>query len=296
MVSGPDLGGGYLHQLTVDRHGALLRFTFHAQIGGVDASGPPLGPLDPFGFVHPPSPCQFGGPRCFHRSFELPTASEASVRLAYNRFRFVLATLLEQQYGGRAPGIESALAEIAGRLGGAPSRADRWWYVGGSTAAFLQGASVVPNDVDLGVGEAGIPWVAEQLREYLIEPLAQTEWAGRRMFGARAFVGTMREGARTEWGLPHPGAKGDRGRFDEWSGDPLRVRTRTVSFHGMEFVVTRPEYALVRSLEKGREERAGAIRALLSSLGVDRDLLTELLARSSLAPDRRRAEEKKLYG
>ncbi len=287
MISGPDLGGGYLHQLTVALGGPVARFTFHAQVGGADASGPPLGPLDPFGFVHPPATCAYGGPRCWHRTFDLPAESTPSVRRAYNRLRFVLTTLLEQRYAGRAPAIDAALAEIVAHLGEADATAGRWWYVGGSTAAWLQGASLTPQDIDLGMDEACVSRVAENLKEYLVEPLAHTVWGtDRPMLAARAFVGTMREGAMVEWGVRREGER-NVGRFEEWSGDPRRVRTRTVEVHGRRVVVSRLEYAFVRALEKGAVERAQAIRESLRPLGVDREFLTELLGRSSLSVNRR---------
>jgi hypothetical protein len=289
MISGPDLGGGYLHQLTIDPGGPRPRFTFHAQVGGVDANGPPLGPLDPFGFTHPPRACAFGGPRCWHRTFDLPAEAAPTVRPAYNRLRFVLTTLLEQRYAGRTPAVDAALAEIFSRLGEADAKAGHWWYIGGSTAAWLQGASLAPQDIDLGINEAAVAWVAEKLKEYLIEPLAVTLWgADRSMFAARAFVGTIREGARVEWGVPRGGERGV-GRFDEWSGDPQRVRSRTVTFQGRPFVVSRPEYAFVRALERDATDRARSIRDSLGPIGVDRELLTELLDGSTLPSDQRQA-------
>lgn len=296
MVSGPDLGGGYLHQLTVSPAPPRTRFTYHAQAGGADASGPPLGPLDPFGFAHPPTPCPFGGPRCWHRVFEAAPEAAVRVRQAYNRMRFVLATLLEQQYSGRAAAVEAALLEIVSRVGESTEAPGRWWYVGGSTAAWLLGASIVPQDIDLGTDEAGVEHLALALQDYLIEPLATTEWgAAQPVFAARAFVGTMRDGARTEWAKDR-GTPARGGRFYEWSGDPERVRWRTIEFHGKRVVVTRPEYALVRALEKGKPERAEAVRVALRSLGPDRELLLDLLDHSSLSEPEKDSERRSLFG
>lgn len=290
MLSGPDLGGGYLHQLTTRSDGKRARFTYHAQSGGADASGPPLGPLDAFGFRHPSEPCPFGGPRCWHRSFETAPGAATTVRQSYNRMRFVLTTLLEQRYAGRPVAVEAALTELIARLGDPGSSGSGWWYVGGSTAAWLQGAALAPNDIDLGTDPAGVPRIAEALKEYLVEPLAVTEGGGGvPVLAARAFVGTMREGALTEWGADQALAP-RAGRFYEWSGDPQRVRTRTVPFQGHTVVVTRPEYALVRALEKGRTASVEAIRASLRSIGVDRDLWSELLTQSTLSAERRTVE------
>ncbi len=280
MISGPDLGGGYLHQLTMDVRGSPNLFTYHAQVGGPDAGGPPLGSLAPLDFRHPKTACPFGGPRCWERVFELPSTFQARVRPAYNRFRFVLSALLEQLYAGRAPTIESALGEIAGRLG-EPSRAlEKFWYVGGSTAAWLQGADISPHDIDLGTNRDGVDRLAQSLVEYLIEPAAPTHWGSRPVYGARAFVGTMRDGARVEWSVdrkPPPD-----GGEPEWSADPRHVRLETLDFHGHRFFVTRPEYALVRAIRQGTAERIEKIERAVRALGPDRELLAQLAERARL--------------
>lgn len=289
MLSGPDLGGGYLHQLTVDTMARPPRFTFHAQVGGADASGPPLGPLDAFGFVHPPLPCSFGGPRCWHRTFDTEVEQTANVRQAYNRFRFVLATLLEQRHAGRPVAVEAALVEVVTRLTDPDPAPERRWYIGGSTAAWLQGAKIAPRDIDLGNAATAVAWIAAALKDYLIEPLAQSTWGtDRRIYGARAFVGTMHEGARVEWGAPaldRPSA----GRWEEWTLGADGVRTRSVEYRGRSLEVSRPEYAFVRALEKGAEANARAIRETIRSLGADGELLRELLSRSTLSDAQRAA-------
>jgi len=283
LLSGPDLGGGYLHQLSIDREEEGTIFTFHAQDGGSDAGGPPKGPLDVFGFVHPRSPCMFGGPRCWHRRFFLPPSEASRVRQAYNRNRFVLATMLDQSYDRVPAKIETALDEVVRRIS-EPLPAEKVdWYVGGSTAARLLGADVRPNDIDLGTTRAGADRIAALLSEYLIEPIAPTEWtkAGR-VLGARAFVGTFREGARVEWSVPlgpDPSLP-----FAEWSGNIEGVRLTSASFHGHRIRVTRPEYALVRAAEKGRMDAAARIAEVVRPLEPDRELLTVLLARSGLSP------------
>ncbi len=116
MISGPDLGAGFLHQLSVEGEADPRVFTYHAQDGGADAAGPPKGPLDVLDFVHPPAPCMYGGPRCWHRRFRLPFAELPKVRLAYNRNRFVLQAMIDQAYAGAKPDVESALAELVARV------------------------------------------------------------------------------------------------------------------------------------------------------------------------------------
>src|SRR5271170_909129 len=209
MLSGPDLGAGFLHQLTTDRDGDRSTFTYHAQEGGQDANGPPKGPLGVFGFVHPESACQFGGPRCWHRRFLLPFAETPKVRQCYNRNRFVLQTMIDQAYDGVPAAVETALADVVDRLAKSDGMGDGDWYVGGSTAAWLLGAAVAPHDIDLGTTRAGADRLGSVLADYLIEPVSTTDWPRSGIVrGARAFVGTFAAGARVEWGVPlEPGGE-----------------------------------------------------------------------------------------
>jgi hypothetical protein len=281
MLSGPDLGAGYLHQLSLDGDGERTTFTYHAQDGGADANGPPKGPLDVFGFVHPASPCPLGGPRCWHRRFRLLPSEVSRARQAYNRNRFVLQTMLDQVYDRVPAHIDGALEEVVRRISEPLAHDGVDWYVGGSTAAWLLGAEVAPADLDLGTTRAGVDRIATLLAEYLIEPLAPTDWPAVGIVqGARAFVGTFREGARVEWAVPlEPRAPVP---FEEWSGRTDVVRLSTASFRGHAVRVTRPEYALVRAYEKRRPNDAAAIAEAVRRLGPDGELLDALLARSRL--------------
>ncbi|MEM0129636.1 MAG: hypothetical protein QXG65_05710 [Thermoplasmata archaeon] len=282
MISGPDLGGGYLHQLTLESGEGPARFTYHAQIGGPDANGPPLGPLEPLGFRHPKSPCPFGGPRCWHRGFELPASHVGRVRQAYNRFRFCLEAMLAQCHAGRPPAIAMAVETIAARLGEVSRVSERFWYIGGSTAAWLQGAEVDPRDIDLGTAAVGIDAIGSALAEFLIEPIATTDWEdGRSVVGARAFVGTMREGARVEWSVPRGDDPAADPEFDPRI-DHVAVRRIHVGEHAVW--VSRPEYALLRALLRGREEAAQRLARAVETLGPDRPLLARLLRDDRVPP------------
>ena len=282
MLSGPDLGGGYLHQLTLDRDGPRTTFTFHAQDGGQDAGGPSKGPLDRFGWVHPPTPCPFGGPRCFHRRFLLPFSETARVRAAYNRTRFVLQTMLDQAYDGAPVAWEPALKEVVGRVAVPFAEARIPWYVGGIAAARLLGAAVAPSHLLLGTSRPGVDRLAERIGEYLIEPVGPTDWPDSGIVhAARGFVGTFQAGARVLWGVRIEAAEEEF--RPETAGAPARVRTLPVSVGGVEIAVARPEYALVRAAERGRRERVGPLVEAIRGVGVDRALLEERLARSSLA-------------
>ena len=286
LLSGPDLGAGFLHQLSLDRDGDRSSITYHAQDGGADANGPPKGPLDVFGFVHPPSPCMFGGPRCWHRRFLMGFSDISRARQAYNRNRFVLQTMVDQVYDHVPARVSTALAEVVHRISG-PLAQDRLdWHVGGSTAAWLLGAKVEPHDIDLGTTRAGVDRIASLLSEYLIEPIAATDWPGPGIVrGARAFVGTFQEGARVEWAVaiePRPSV-----RYDEWDGRVGSVRLLDARVDEQPVRVSRPEYALVRAHEKRRSTDAAAIGEVVHKLGPDLELLDALLARSSLPESRK---------
>jgi hypothetical protein len=286
MLSGPDLGAGYLHQLSIDRDGDRTTFTYHAQEGGVDAAGPPKGSLDVFGYVHPPQACQFGGPRCWHRRFLLPFAETAKVRTAYNRSRFVLQAMLDQAYAGVPADTAPAMRELVARLSAPLARARIPWYVGGSAGTWLLGDPVRPRDIDLGTTRTGVDQIADLLREYLIEPVGPTDWprAGI-VHAARAFVGTFQSGARVEWAVPLDLTTPPRA--GEWGGRPEDVRTLPATFEGAPVLVTRPEYSLVRAWVRSDAARAAELLSLVRRLGPDRALVGELLEQSTLAPPAR---------
>jgi hypothetical protein len=281
MLSGPDLGAGFLHQLTTDRDGDRTTFTFHAQDGGQDANGPPKGPLDVFGFAHPPSPCPFGGPRCWHRRFLLPFSDTARVRPCYNRNRFVLQTMIDQVYDHAPVAVEPTLREVATRLAAAGILEDDW-LVGGSTGAWLLGAPVTPQDVDLAVRRSAVDRLGAALSEYLIEPTATTDWPGVGIVrAARAFVGTFVAGARVEWAVPlEPGAPTSEWDLD--SGASARIR---VVRDGRVVPVARPEAALVRAARKGRTG-VPEFAAWLRAYGPDRSLVEAAIARDGLPASR----------
>ena len=293
MLSGPDLGGGFLHQLSLDRDGEQTTFTFHAQDGGSDAGGPAKGPLDVFGYVRTATSCMFGGSRCWHRRFLLPPADTPRVRQAYNRGRFVLDAMIAQAFDKVPAAVRPGLSEVARRLAPALESEGVEWYVGGSTAAWLQGAKIDPHDLDLGTTRSGVDRIAALLGEYLIEPVAPTDWphAGI-VHAARAFVGTFKDGLRVEWAAPIGGAEAQR--WEEWSGRTGVARLRTVTFEGRPIRVSRLEYALVRAAEKGEGDSVSRILEAVRREGPDPELLQTLLARSTLSAAARESFERKL--
>jgi hypothetical protein len=280
MLSGPDLGGGFLFQLTVEPMGPRSRLVYHAQEGGIDASGPPKGSPLPLGFAPTESPCRIGGRDCYHRSFDLAPEQVARARLAYNRLRFVTAPMLAQRYEGAPVPVATALEEVAARLAPAFAARPDGWFLGGTVAASLQGAAVAPREIDLGTDREGAATIATALSEYLIEPLADTTWPGPgAIFGARAYVGTLVAGVRVQWGVVPNGSPvgaSDLGVV------PERVATRSVRLGERAVRVSRPEYALVRAALAHDRATESAVTALLRSDGPEPGLLDRLLDSSAL--------------
>jgi len=230
----------------------------------------------------------FGGPRCFHRRFLLPFDETPRVRQAYNRNRFVLETMLGQAHAGLAPTHEAGLREVVSRLADPLARDGIDWYLGGSAAAWVLGSGVPPRDLDLGTSRAGVDRIAELLREYLIEPIAPTDWPPNRIVrGARAFVGSLQEGIRVEWAVPIDALEPPP--LDEWSGRPGVARLEKVRVGDAEIAVSRPEYALVRAATGDDSARTDRLAAFVRARGADAELLTTLLARSPVPEPRRLA-------
>jgi hypothetical protein len=206
MVSGPDLGAGFLFQLSYDRDedGAPSAFTFHAQNGGADANGPPLGDPEFLEYHHPPSSCMFGGPRCWERRFFLEEAALPSVRNAYGRTRFAMAALLAQQYEGRAVPFAAGFEEFL-RLAEPSLRGEAVRFrVIGRSASWLRGGGATPDRLTVELAEGGAEVVGRQLEPFLVEPVAAR--SADEGIGGRAFLGTFQDGLRVDFGERPPGA------------------------------------------------------------------------------------------
>jgi hypothetical protein len=286
MISGPDLGGGFLFQLSVDRSGTIPKVVVHAQEGGMDASGPPKGSPVPFGFALGDGGCPLGGRDCYHLEFDLPEEEIPRARLAYNRLRFVFGPMLEQRYARAVVPIEAALGEFVDRVGPAMEKAGRPWFVGGSSSAFVQGVATRPRDLDIGTDREGVLGIAQTIPEYLIEPAGSTTWPiGRSMFAARAFVGTLVAGVRVEWGVPTGPAK-ETDPYSEWARVIPDGRIRRVEWSGRSVPVAPLEFHLVRLAARRETVPLKATAEVVRSRGVDAPLLEELLEHSPLPPSR----------
>jgi len=281
MLSGPDMGAGFLYQLTVERAPGPARFVFHAQDGGVDANGPPKGTPEPFGWAPSPSMCPLGGRTCWHREFWLPEAEALCVRTAYNRTRFVMEASLEQAYGGRPAPVDAALEELLRTTPGTATGPPDPWWLGGASSLWVQDTGPLPDRLEVETTERGVRWWAGTFEEYLIEPPAPTVWySGRRRFGARAFLGTLRVGARVEWSVvaggsptaPHPREEG-AGRWADWRGHRVPARS--------------PAWVLRGAAEANRSDLVEAALAVCARAPGSREEFDALLQGSELTgPER----------
>jgi hypothetical protein len=280
MISGPDMGGGFLYQLTRDASRQPGRFVFHLQDGGADAGGPPPGNPQPFGYYHPTQSCDFGGPRCWHREFDLPSSELARVRAAYNRSRFVMQAMLAQAYGGEEVPVEAALRELLDRAGADPTPPEATWWVGGSASLWLRGLGPRPHDLDLGVTATGAAALAAQLEEYLIEPIGPTvEADGRSRLAARAFLGTHHQGIRVEWAVADD-------RSPPEFAERVARQARRLSWEGRSVLVAPIELSAVRAAAKLDTLAWDEFLPKLAAARLDLAVLEQGLDGAAVAPGR----------
>jgi hypothetical protein len=256
-------------------------FTFHLQDAGSDASEHPAGSPALLGYVHPDSPCMYGGRECWHLELALPESARNAVRVAYNRTRFVIGPMLAQAAGTRPSPIEPAVRELIERLTPAFAEADLPWQIGGSGAAFLRGAPLAVKDLDLGIPEEGLPHVAAALEEYLVEPNHPITSAGGSRTRGAAFLGTLKTGVRIEWWgarreLP-PGVP-----ESEWEGPGWPDRRAMIEWNGLTIPVAPIEFEIVRLAERGDLARLRAVRGTYIQTRREPSLLHGLLANAQL--------------
>ena len=207
-MSGPDLGAGFLFQLSFDDEEGSVAFTYHAQDGGVDAGGPAAGPPDFLGYTHPGTPCMFGGPRCWERRFFLGEKELVPVRAAYQRTRFAMGALLAHQYEGTPVPWEAGFEEFL-RVGDPALRAAKIPYrVIGGGASWLRAQRDPPSHLSVELSPGGADVLGGALDRYLIEPVGPR--GPEEGYGGRAFLGTFKTGLRVDFHEPPAGA----GRID----------------------------------------------------------------------------------
>ena len=292
LVSGPDVGGGLLLQLTREPADPLVRYTIHAQEGGIDAGEGPAASPASIGFVAATTGCSIGGRHCFHRTMEAPSDQEAKVRFAYNRLRFVLRPLLRQVGGQQPVPFDQGLATTLGRIVAPLRQAQVPWLVGGSAAPTLLGAAIRPHDLDIATTRDGVHLIADALADQLIEPVSRGSWGDAPpRWGARAFVGTFQDGLAVEWAEAIPDALAHGAHRFDWSVERLN-HPIDARVGGWTVPVAPPEVAVVVAAVRGPAERLPALAALFRNRSPSWPLLDHLLdAAEATEVDRRRVTE-----
>lgn len=284
VVSGPDVGGGFLFHLTQSPAGARTTYVVHAQDGGLDGGDPPPAGPSALGFAPAEGMCPLGGRACWHRESVADPTALLRVRFAYNRLRFVARPLLEIAAGRRPVSYEAGLKETIHRVVPRAASSGIPWVIGGSAAPALLGASVAPNDLDLGTTRDGVDVIAAALEEYLIDAPAERSWGpGPPRRTARAFVGTFQDGLKVEWGERLRDDVGSTPELLEWTSVGSDHAT-LARFEQVEVPVVPPEFALVKAVALGRWETARAVARLVRARGLDGPLLTSILANARVSP------------
>jgi len=292
LVSGPDVGGGYLFQLTVEPAAGGARFRMHAQEGGLDGGAGRAGNPGVAGLRPADRPCPVGGRSCWHADIEGAPDDAPRIRFAYNRLRFVLPVLVAQRRGERPVPFREGLGTVVDRIGARLEADGIPWMVGGSAAAAVAGASVVPRDIDLSCAPEGVERIAQALEEFVTIPPGNRPAAGSdRRWAGRAFVGSLTEGIAVEWGLWADGPE-PSDPLGEWRESTVRAAERW-PWEGRTVPCAPPEFALLKAARE-RTDRGPALEALLLRTGVDRALLVELLDRSGISPHLRTRLEGRL--
>lgn len=276
LVSGPDVGGGFLFQLTVEPDEPLSKFTVHAQEGGIDGGELPAGSPESIGFERVSRPCSIGGRHCWHREYELTPDRQLQARFAYNRLRFVVGPMIRQHRPETPVPFLEGLRETLKRVSGPLQERGTPWMVGGSAAPYLLGAEVAPRDLDLSTTREGVTVIAAALGDMLVDPEARLRWGtGPPRWGGRAFVGTFRDGLTVEWGEAATAtASSGPGSF-EWSSEGL-ARAIPARFEDWEVPVAPPEISLVKAAVAKRADRVEAIAPLVRKRGPSWSLLNRL--------------------
>jgi hypothetical protein len=284
MLSGPDLGAGFLFQLSLDRDSDRSSFTYHAQIGGPDASGPPKGSPEPLGWARSDAMCMFGGRLCWHREFELGAKETAIVRGAYNRTRLVMAGRIDQSLGEAEVPFETGLSEWLDRTVPILAARSSSWMIGGAAALRLHGVDVPVDRIAVHTDAGAVEALAGGIREYLIEPAARTRWGATDVVGARAFVGTPASGVTVEWSVP---AGRPAGGFAVSEAAWLQTATTLpkVPWRGRSVPVAPLELGLGWAALSGTEPILEAVVRAIDPARIDRELLTRVVRTPSWTED-----------
>lgn len=283
LLSGPDLGGGFLFQLTRDR--APAGFTFHLQEAGTDAAVDPPGSPELLGFAHPDPACMYGGPGCWQRTFLLPESALAGVRTAYNRTRFVIGPMLRQADGAAPVPLAEGMREIFGTIARPLHDESIPWLVAGPAVPWVRRVPCPPpRGLLLVTTPDGVRRLGELLEPYLVEPVHPlgSDGPGGISAEAVAFVGTFADGLRVEW-TDRP-----EGRYRLRAGrhaPELLPRRQVMSWESLEVPLAPLEFELFRVARSEGPEGADAILDHLARTGWDPELLGELISGSGADPE-----------
>jgi hypothetical protein len=106
-------------------------------------------------------------------------SAEAAETALANMNRFMPPLLRQAADLDPVPG-QDALDEVCRRFAAAGGVA---WFLGGSAALAVRGASVRPHDLDLIVSDADSVRVGELLADGILEPVARGEWPLEHLVG-----------------------------------------------------------------------------------------------------------------
>lgn len=184
----------------------------------------------------------------FARVFPATTPSLDEI---YQNFALHAKEMILQAAGELLPDWESALASLVERL--KIENVD--WWLTGSAALAIRGASIVPRDLDLVTTELGARKFDKLLRDWLVEPVQQTEGWLAKWFG-RAY-----HHSRIEW-VGDVEAWVDRPEPSDF-GPIAASRLETVRWRDHDLRVPPLDLQLAVSERRGMTERAIKIRRMI---------------------------------
>ena len=204
------------------------------------------------------------------------------------RFRFVLETMISQASEELPSRSNRERSRSSSELPPRSRTKGFERYVGGSVAAWLQGAAVHPRDLDLGTTRAGTsgPRLGSARRVSLSNLSLPLIGRPRASSGARERSwGPSRQGSGRAVGASGAGESLARSRNGA-AGRGCAARDRHVP--GTRSAPVASMDALVRAAEKGRAQSGVSLLQLIRERGADRVLtLDTLLGRSTLSDEER---------
>lgn len=172
----------------------------------------------------------------------------------YRNFALHVEEMILQAAGALLPDWESALASLVERV----KNENVDWWLTGSAALAIRGASVVPRDLDLVTTGIGARKFGKVLHDWLVEPVQQVEGWVAKWFG-RAY-----HYSRIEW-VGDVEAWVDRPAPSDF-GPAAAEKLELVLWRGHEIQVPPLELQLGVSERRGLNERAKRIREIIRTI------------------------------